>query len=177
MHEIRWQYRRIFSSLGAKHHKWAYAIAWCLSVCLCVCLVLNKENGDDSKASFLDLLIEKEDKIFSTKLYDKRDSYGFDIVCYPDLNGNIPAGPAYGVFKGQMVRIARNCSKFTSFQDRVKSMIGIMKKKKYGVKRLMSSADGCIRKYRDLFLKFSLPFAEIVNRLFWLQDLILGIIL
>ena len=114
----------------------------------------------------MDLLIEKEDKIFSTKLYDKRDSYGFDIVCYPDLNGNIPAGPAYGVFKGQMVRIARNCSKFTSFQDRVKSMIGIMKKKKYGVKRLMSSADGCIRKYRDLFLKFSLPFAEIVNRLF-----------
>ncbi len=129
-------------------------------------MVLNKENENDSSASFLDLLIDKEGNEFKTKLFDKRDAYGFEIVCYPDLNGNIPPGPAYGVFKGQMLRIARNCSSFAPFQERVKNMIRILKGKNYDPQRLKTAALGCIRKYRDLFMKFSLPYAEIVNRIF-----------
>ena len=60
-------------------------------------LVLKKENIGNTSTTFLDLKIEIEDKKFITKLYDKRDNFDFDIVSFPDLSGNIPSVPAYGV--------------------------------------------------------------------------------
>ena len=38
------------------------------------------------------------------KSFDKRKDFGFDIINYPDIRGNIPKNPAYGVFVSQLVR-------------------------------------------------------------------------
>ena len=42
-------------------------------------------------ATFLDLSITDDDDIYEYKLYDKRNSYPFFIICIPDLSGSIPA--------------------------------------------------------------------------------------
>ena len=42
-------------------------------------LQLNKANISDTKASFLDLNLLILDRIVSSKIYDKRDDYDFDI--------------------------------------------------------------------------------------------------
>ena len=46
-------------------------------------LELKKENNNNSCASFLDLYIYIENGEFHTRLFDKRDNFGFDIVRMP----------------------------------------------------------------------------------------------
>ena len=46
-------------------------------------LQLNKANTSDTKTAFLDLHLSISNDIVSTKIYDKRDAIGFDIVNFP----------------------------------------------------------------------------------------------
>ena len=48
-------------------------------------LQLNKVNASDTEAAFLDLNLSIHNDIFSTKIYDKRDDFDFDIVNFPSL--------------------------------------------------------------------------------------------
>jgi hypothetical protein len=51
-------------------------------------------------ASYLDLHLEIDaGGKLNTKLYDKRDDFNFPIVNFPFLCSNIPAAPAYGVYR------------------------------------------------------------------------------
>ena len=43
-------------------------------------LQLNKANTSDTDAAFLDLHLSISNDIVSTKIYDKRDDFDFDIV-------------------------------------------------------------------------------------------------
>ena len=43
-------------------------------------LQFNKANTSDTEAAFLDLHLSISNDIVSTKIYDKRDSYDFEIV-------------------------------------------------------------------------------------------------
>ena len=45
-------------------------------------LILNKENESNNKATFLDIDIMITDKIFSRRLYDKRNDFSFQILNY-----------------------------------------------------------------------------------------------
>ena len=46
-------------------------------------LWLNKANSSDTKAAFLDLHLSFSNDIVSTKIYDKRDVFDFEIVNFP----------------------------------------------------------------------------------------------
>ena len=58
-------------------------------------LELMKENNSNSCASFLDLYIYVENGKFHTRLFDKRDNFGFDIVRMPFYCSNIPRKMLY----------------------------------------------------------------------------------
>ena len=60
-------------------------------------LQLNKANVSDAEASFLDLHLSISDGFVKTKIYDKRDDFGFDIVNFPFLDGDVPRSASYGV--------------------------------------------------------------------------------
>ena len=82
-------------------------------------LVLKKTNEDPKEAEYLDLLINiNVNDELTTKLYDKRDAFGFDIVNFPYLDSNIPTGPAYGVYVSQLVRYSRACCNYGDFNFR-----------------------------------------------------------
>ena len=58
-----------------------------------------------SVASYLDLLfILDNSNNIRTKLYDKRDTFGFHIVNLPFMSSNIPSAPADGVYVSQLIR-------------------------------------------------------------------------
>ena len=59
-------------------------------------LTISDTTESTSVASYLDLLFtrDKSNKI-TTKLYDKRDAFGFHIVNFPFMSSNIPSSPAY----------------------------------------------------------------------------------
>ena len=49
-------------------------------------LRLNKANSSDTEAPFLDLNLSITNGIVSTKIYDKRDDFNFEIVRFPFLD-------------------------------------------------------------------------------------------
>ena len=60
-------------------------------------LQLNKANSSDTEAPFLDLNLSITNGIVSSKIYDKRDDFNFEIVNFPFLDGDVPRSPSYGV--------------------------------------------------------------------------------
>ena len=45
----------------------------------------------------------------SSKSYDKRDDFDFDIENFPFLFGDVPRRPSYGVYISQLIRFVRGC--------------------------------------------------------------------
>ena len=61
-------------------------------------LQLNKANSSDTEAPFLDLNLSITNGIVSSKIYDKRDDFNFEIINFPFLDGDFPCSPSYGVY-------------------------------------------------------------------------------
>ena len=53
-------------------------------------LQFNKANTSDTDAPFLDLHLSISNGFSSSKIYDKRDDFDFDIVNFPFLDGDVP---------------------------------------------------------------------------------------
>ena len=78
-------------------------------------LQLNKANTSDTEISFLDLNIKVIGGNIHTGVYDKRDDFGFPIVNFPWLSGDVPRLPSYGIYISQLVRFARCCTSVLYF--------------------------------------------------------------
>ena len=85
-------------------------------------LQLNKANTSDTEASFLDLHLSISNRFVSSKIYDKRDDFDFDIVNFPFLDGDILRSISYGVYISQPIRFARVSSYVADFNARNKSL-------------------------------------------------------
>ena len=83
-------------------------------------LQLNKANPSDTEAAILDLDLFIINGIVSTKIYDKRDDFNFEIVNFPFLDGDGPRPRSYGVYISQLIRFARVCSHVDGFNNRNK---------------------------------------------------------
>ena len=71
---------------------------------------MNRANSSDTNAPFLDFNLSITNGIVSSKIYDKRDDFNFDIVNFPFLDGDVPSASSYGVYISQLIRFARVCS-------------------------------------------------------------------
>ena len=85
-------------------------------------LQLNKANISDTEAPFLDLHLSVANGFVSSKIYDKRDDFDFDIVNFPFLDGDVPRRASYGVYISQLIRFARVCNHVTDFNARNKCL-------------------------------------------------------
>ena len=69
-------------------------------------LQLNKANSSDTEAPFLELNLSITNGIVSSKIYDKRDEFNFEIVNFPFLDGDVPRSSSYGVYISQLIHFA-----------------------------------------------------------------------
>ena len=99
-------------------------------------LQLNKANTSDTKAPFLDLHLSISNSFVSSKIYDKRDDFDFDIVNFPFLDGDVPRRPSYGVYISQLIRFARVCSHADDFNTRNKCLTAKLLKQGYRYQKL-----------------------------------------
>ena len=75
-------------------------------------LQLNKANSSDTDAPFLNLSLSITNCIVSSKIYDERDDFNFEIANFPFLDGDIPRSPSYGVYIYLSLFILRKCGVF-----------------------------------------------------------------
>ena len=61
-------------------------------------LQLNKVNTSDTEAPFLDLHLSISNGFVSSKMFDKRDDFEFDIVNFPFLDVDVLRRPSYSVY-------------------------------------------------------------------------------
>ena len=76
------------------------------------------------------------DGFVSSKIYDKRDDFDFDIFNFPFLDGNVPRRPSYGVYISQLIRFARVCNHVDDFNTRNKSSTAKLLKQGYRYHKL-----------------------------------------
>ena len=81
-------------------------------------LHLNKANSSDTEAPILDLNLSITNGIVSSKIYDKRDDFNFEIVNNPLVDGDVPRSPSYGVYIPQLICFSRVCSNNDDFKNR-----------------------------------------------------------
>ena len=60
---------------------------------------LNFNNTSDIEAAFLDLNLSIRNDTVSTKTYDKRHDFYFDIVNFRILDGDVPRRPSHGAYE------------------------------------------------------------------------------
>ena len=65
-----------------------------------------------NKATSSDLNLCIFNGTVSTKIYDKRDDFDFDIVIFRFLDGNVPRRTSYGVYISQLIRFVRAFLKY-----------------------------------------------------------------
>ena len=53
-----------------------------------------------------------------SSVYDKRDNFGFPIVNFTWLSGDVPKLPSYGIYISQLVRFARCCTSVLDFHSK-----------------------------------------------------------
>ena len=83
-------------------------------------LQLNKAYVSDYEAPFFDLHLSISNGFVSSKFYDKRDDFDFDIVNFPFLDSDVPRHTSYGVYISQVIRFPSVCCHVDDFNNRNK---------------------------------------------------------
>ena len=114
-------------------------------------LQLNKANTSDKETSFLDLNIRVIGNDIHTSVYDKRDDFGFPIVNFPCLSGDVRRLPSYGIYISQLVRFARCCTSVFDFHSKnLKNYWHMV----YSYHKLRKTFGKFLRSYSELLSRF-----------------------
>ena len=87
----------------------------------------------------------------SSKIYDKRDDFDFDIVKFPFLDGNVPSRP----YISQLIRFARVCCHVDDFNTRNKCLTAKLLKQGYWYHNLRKFCSKFYRRHYELISKFN----------------------
>ena len=125
---------------------------------------LNKTNTSDTEATFLDLHLSITYDIVSTKIYDKRGDFDFEIVNFPFLDGDVPRSTSYGVYISQLIRLARASSYVTDFNTHNKLLTQKLLKQGYRYHKLHKTFSKFYRRYYDLVSKFPVGLKSLLRQ-------------
>ena len=114
-------------------------------------LQLNKANTSDTEAPFLDLHLSISNGFVSSKIYDKRDDFDFDIVNFPFLDGDVPCSTSYGVYISQLIRFARVSSHVVDFNARNKSLTAKLLQQGYRYHKLRKTFSKFYRRHYEVW--------------------------
>ena len=111
----------------------------------------------------MDLHLSISNGFVSSKIYDKRDDFDFDIVNFPFLDGHVPRRPSYGVYISQLIRFARVCSHVDDFNTRNKYLNAKLFKQGYRYHKLRSVFSKFYRHY-ELISKFDVGLKSFLHQ-------------
>ena len=119
-------------------------------------LPLDKANSSDTEAPFLDLNLSISNGIVSSKTYDKRDDFNFEIVNFPFLDGDVPRSSSYGVYISQFIRFARVCSNVDDFNNRNLFLTAKLSKQGYRYHKIRKAFSKFYHRHSELIVKYNI---------------------
>ena len=116
---------------------------------------MTKSNNSDTEVDYLDIKIKSDSSNLIFSLYDKRDAFNFEIINFPYLDSCIPRRPSLGIFYGQLIRIARICSKYEDFCFRTQNLTKRLLNQGYRHSELMKLTSKFYKEKSELIVKYS----------------------
>ena len=132
-------------------------------------LQLNKANSSDTEAPFLDLNFSITNGIVSSKIYDKRDDFNFEISIFPFLNGDVPRSPSYGIYISQLIHFAfffiiRVCSNVDDFNNRNLFLTAKLLKQGYRYHKIRKAFSKFYHRHSELIVKYNIGLKTLLQQ-------------
>ena len=106
---------------------------------------LNIASASDTKIPFLDLHLFVSNRVFSSKSYDKRHDFDFDIVNF--IAGDLPRSTSCGVYISQLIRVARVSRHVTYVNARIKILTAKLHQQGYRYQKFRKSFSKFYRRH------------------------------
>ena len=100
----------------------------------------------------------------STKIYDKRDDFEFDIVNFPFLDGDVPRRTSYGVYISQFIRFARTSSNLSDFNCRNKALNAKLLRQGYRYFKLRKAFSKFYRRHNALVENYTVSLKTLLQQ-------------
>ena len=123
-------------------------------------LQLKKANSSGTAAPFLDLNLSITKCIASSKIYNKRDDFNFEIVNFPFLDGNHPRSPSYGVYISQL----RVCSNVDDFNSRNLFLTAKLLKQGYRYHKIRKAFSKFYHRHSELIVKYNIGLKTLLQQ-------------
>ena len=110
----------------------------------------------------MDLHLSISNDFVSSKMYDKRDDFDFDIVNFPFLDGDVPRR----LHISQLIRFARVCSHVEDFNARNKCLTAKLLKQayRYMYHKLRKTFSKFYRRHYELISKFNVGLKSLLHQ-------------
>ena len=125
---------------------------------------LNKANSSDTEAPFFDLNLSITNGIVSSKIYEKRDDFKFEIVNFPFLDGDVPCFSSYSVYISQLIRFARVCSNVDDFNNINLFLTAKLLKQGYRYHKIRKAFSNFYHRQKELIVKYNIGLITLLQQ-------------
>ena len=112
----------------------------------------------------MDLNLSRSNGTVSTKIYDKRNDFDFDIVNFPFFDGDVLRRTSYGVFISQLTRFARASSNVNDFNCRHKALTAKLLRQGYRYHKLRKTFSKFYRRHSGLVEKYNVSLRKLLQQ-------------
>ena len=112
----------------------------------------------------MDLYLSISNGFISSKVYDKRDDFDFDILNFPFLDGDVPLRSSYVVSISQLIRFARVCSHVDDFNTRNKCLNAKLLNQGYRYHKLRKAFSKFYRRHYELISNFNAGLKSLLHQ-------------
>ena len=123
-------------------------------------LQLNKANTSDTEAPFLDLHLSISNGFVSSKIYDKRDDFDFDIVDFPLFRWRCSTSSSLR----SIYLSARVCSHVDDFNTCNKCLTAKLRKQGYRYLKLGKAFSKFYRRHYEMISKFNVGLKSLLHQ-------------
>ena len=102
--------------------------------------------------------------IVSSKIYDKRDDFNFEIVNFHFLDGDVPRSPSYGVYIFKLIPFARVCSNVDDFNNRNLLLTAKLLKQGYRYYKIRKAFSKFYHRHSELIVKYNIWFKTLLQK-------------
>ena len=94
--------------------------------------------------------------IVSSKIYNKRDDFNFEIGNLPFLDGDVPRSPSYGVYISQLIRFANVRANLDDYNKRNLFLTAKLLKQGYRYHKIRKAFSKFYHRHSEVLVKYNI---------------------